>query len=481
MFRDGSFDNFGEFLDKIQESVESKVQEGGYICTKCGSSNVSEVGTEWKCLNCGHVEPATGDSLNIPARKEESKVQEQDRKDAEQTMKPGEEIPKDDAERVEMEDWSDEDKDGQPKRKDKVERPTELHQVKDEEMSQEVKYERKKDPLHLCNECFKTFRSKGSVCTFCESKNTESLSKVKEAGGDVPFYKHIFAVQYKMDGVEKEDRVEAFDDADAKKMVTKKRPSAEILSVDKIGESKIDEVTVPKVKLTTGQGTSYYADCPKCGVTNYLSEELNTGEGVCKKCYTPFQLGEEIEHEEYIKKDDPELQEEESPLVRGQLIRKARAVLKGGTDLGMSKEEAEEILKSAPEEKSGKDFKTTFKIESKFQEHDIAGPREMKIVEELEPLIDMYGVRDVALAITAYVDAPEEYYRIVNNFEPTNIPNESKLQEQDDVEALRNRRMEIEQKMLDHEKRYQDEQNRMGAEVDRINQQIKAKEEAEKK
>ena len=52
----------------------------------------------------------------------------------------------------------------------------------------------------------------------------------------------------------------------------------------------------------------------------------------------------------------------------------------------------------------------------------------------------------------------------------------SKLQE-GDAAALRIKRQEIEQKMLDAEKAYQEEQNRLGAEVDAINQQLRDKEE----
>lgn len=53
---------------------------------------------------------------------------------------------------------------------------------------------------------------------------------------------------------------------------------------------------------------------------------------------------------------------------------------------------------------------------------------------------------------------------------------ESKLQEAEDISALQARRLEIEQQMLDSEKEYKAEQNRMGSEVDALNQQINAAE-----
>jgi hypothetical protein len=239
----------------------------------------------------------------------ESKLEEDTRKEAEQTMQPQEEQSKEDAERLSMEDWSEEDKDGAPKRKDKVEYDSKLREPEEKEFSQEVKYERKTDPLYLCNECFKTFRSKGFACTFCASPKTERIvkevavtqdvadsiisfykqargkgksreeatqiaakaskgrmdpvsvrrlldkegidtatiperpeeSKIKEDGTDVGYYKFVFSVQYKLDGAAKEDRVEAFNEEDAKRMVLKKQPDAIIIGAKKIGEAKVKE------------------------------------------------------------------------------------------------------------------------------------------------------------------------------------------------------------------------------------------------
>ena len=239
----------------------------------------------------------------------ESKLEEDTRKEAEQTMQPQEEQSKEDAERLSMEDWSEEDKEGAPKRKDKVEYDSKLREPEEKEFSQEVKYERKTDPLYLCNECFKTFRSKGFACTFCASPKTERIvkevvvtqdvadsiisfykkargkgksreeatqiaakaskgrmdpvsvrrlldkegidiatipkrpeeSKIKEDGTDVGYYKFVFSVQYKLDGATKEDRVEAFNKEDAKRMVLKKQPDAIIIGAKKIGEAKVKE------------------------------------------------------------------------------------------------------------------------------------------------------------------------------------------------------------------------------------------------
>jgi DNA-directed RNA polymerase subunit RPC12/RpoP len=426
MFRDGIFESFGDFLDSVKEST-GDLNEGAYVCTECGSKRTSEVGDEWKCMDCGSVgKIPTGDSLDIPTKegkevkeqnmvrfassayeqgshlykeferdlqekgivpletsirpmnsesaaylvgsehaedfkrlsdliglgfevaeskleekdiasmtddelaahwdyldvpekqrgpqkdstraeldrvraemakrprwKNESKLEEDTRKEADQTMQPQEEQPKEDAERLSMEDWSEEGKEGEPKRKDDVEYPSELREPEEKEFDQEVKYESKKDPLHLCNSCCKTFRSKEDACTFCESTETERVvkeeaamdwkctdcgyqykqkwspankcpkckgkvevdksppeeeeksyeSKEKVPEADVGHYKSVFSVQYKLNGAEDEDRVEAFDTEDAKRMVLKKQPDADILGAKKVGESKVEEQT----------------------------------------------------------------------------------------------------------------------------------------------------------------------------------------------------------------------------------------------
>lgn len=215
----------------LKKANETKVKESAYVCTRCGSRNTAEVEGQIKCLKCGHVEDVEpGDVLGIPPREskvdekkyhvtflcddgetsesdipasnpeeaikivrkdptvrevldivlvKESKLKEQDRKEAEQTMQPQEETPKEDAERLSMEDWSDTDKDGKPKRKDKVEYPSKLREPEEKELSQEVKYERKTDPLYLCNECFKTFRANKPICK-CGSETVERIGKIKE-------------------------------------------------------------------------------------------------------------------------------------------------------------------------------------------------------------------------------------------------------------------------------------------------------------
>lgn len=51
-----------------------------------------------------------------------------------------------------------------------------------------------------------------------------------------------------------------------------------------------DEKPIVKITKTTGSGSSYSADCPKCGKTKILGSELNTMSAVCDKCYTAFNL-----------------------------------------------------------------------------------------------------------------------------------------------------------------------------------------------
>ena len=216
--------------------------KGGYVCVRCGSKHTAEVEGKIKCLKCGHIEDiAPGEKLNIPPVKSESKLEEPERKDAEQTMKPQEETPKEDAERLSMEDWSDTDKEGKPKRKDKVEYPSKLQQLED----RKVMKENRKDPLYLCNSCFKTFRSKESKCAFCESREVEKI--VNEIGSDVPFYKNIFVIKYKLDGKEQEARIEAHDKADAEKQLKKTKTNISIISTEKIKEERGEVNLLKKV------------------------------------------------------------------------------------------------------------------------------------------------------------------------------------------------------------------------------------------
>ncbi len=87
-------------------------------------------------------------------------------------------------------------------------------------------------PLWLCNECCRTFRSNESKCTECDSENTERITQ--EEKGTVHFFKKPFKVVFKDGEKEKEDKVMAFDEEDAKQFVEDKNPSAEIISVEKI-------------------------------------------------------------------------------------------------------------------------------------------------------------------------------------------------------------------------------------------------------
>ena len=170
----------------------------------------------------------------------EFKVTETNRKEATQTEMPDKESPEGDAEKSRMEDWADTDKDGKPKRKDKVEYPSKLYEPIDKELSDEITYERKKDPLYLCNECFKTFRCNKPVCE-CGSENVEQIIKIKEDTSDIHLSKHLYSVMYAIDGEAKEERVMAFDEVDAKKYIETKKRGANVSDVKLIAEDKLSE------------------------------------------------------------------------------------------------------------------------------------------------------------------------------------------------------------------------------------------------
>lgn len=62
--------------------------------------------------------------------------------------------------------------------------------------------------------------------------------------------------------------------------------------------------TTPKVKMTTGMGTVYYANCPNCGKFHMLTREQEGDKVICKKCGSWFQLGAEVDHEDDLNSGD---------------------------------------------------------------------------------------------------------------------------------------------------------------------------------
>ena len=60
--------------------------------------------------------------------------------------------------------------------------------------------------------------------------------------------------------------------------------------MDITSESPTARISTVKITKTTGGGSSYSVDCPKCGKTKILSSELNTMTPVCNKCHTSFKL-----------------------------------------------------------------------------------------------------------------------------------------------------------------------------------------------
>jgi len=341
----------------------------------------------------------------------ESKFLEQKRKEVEQTEMPKMETPKDDAERLSMEDWSDTDKEGNPKRRDNVEYPSKLYEPEEEEMKDNIRYENRKHPLYLCDECFKTFRNLKAVCIFCESKNVEKIVKKVKEKEEVPFLKDVYSVEYIQDSEKHETRVMAFDEFNAEELVKKDHPNVEVLSVKKISEVKVKE--------------------------DYVEKHPGTFEVV-------FNDG----HKETLDADS-----------KVDAKQKARKAYPKST---ISHVIAKEVAKEMPQEKG---YEVTF-----YDGHK-------EVIKDAESKVDA-----IKKAKEIYKDSPgvqnvEVLEREVN--EQEGVFEKPKLNEQD-VEALRKRKLEIEQKMLNAEKQYREEQNRMGAEVDRLNQQIRAKEEQSK-
>jgi len=90
---------------------------------------------------------------------------------------------------------------------------------------------KKQEPLRLCNECFKTFRSTGSCCEFCASPDTESL--VEGYGDLVGSAKEVFQVTWDdaKTGKEESTRVMAFDKDDAKREM-ERNPNKKVTKVE---------------------------------------------------------------------------------------------------------------------------------------------------------------------------------------------------------------------------------------------------------
>ena len=45
-----------------------------------------------------------------------------------------------------------------------------------------------------------------------------------------------------------------------------------------------------KVEKISAAGSSYCVRCPECNKLIILGTELNTGQGICNKCYTRFNV-----------------------------------------------------------------------------------------------------------------------------------------------------------------------------------------------
>lgn len=59
-------------------------------------------------------------------------------------------------------------------------------------------------------------------------------------------------------------------------------------------EAKAMKVPTAKIDKIAHAGTSYSADCPRCGKFKVLSTELKTLRAFCDGCHKPFALVEEV-------------------------------------------------------------------------------------------------------------------------------------------------------------------------------------------
>jgi hypothetical protein len=269
-----------ELMDYINWYERSMGQDGSPSNVDQAQANIDRAKAELK-------------SKGFESKVEEADKTKVDRVDAEQTMKPQEEdtevmVPD------HMEDYSAE---GEHEKGSKsVGTENELTELPDEKLDHEVTYE-SSEPLHLCNACFKTFRSIESKCTECESDNVERLVEeqkpsfdeescqtikfyqkarkenksreeavqfaakgmdippakvrnilmtqgvdqseipVEEEKGTVDLLKNTYHVKFTKDGKEQETRYMGFDEGDVCREM-EKSPSVKVSSVVKVKESR---------------------------------------------------------------------------------------------------------------------------------------------------------------------------------------------------------------------------------------------------
>jgi predicted Fe-Mo cluster-binding NifX family protein len=192
MWKPSEQDNIFDILKKINETT---IKSTDYVkfdtiedlekwarmgdCWKDVAEFFEEVGTNWDEIK-GKEFQIVNNRLFV----KESKTNEAEKTSppVPQTMKAQEE-PVINAEDHSMEDISKDDKEKKDKEKEKAAKEVgtkNMQKIEDKDIEQKQPKKESRQQLHLCNKCFKTFRSNESICTFCKSNEVEKIVVEKE-------------------------------------------------------------------------------------------------------------------------------------------------------------------------------------------------------------------------------------------------------------------------------------------------------------
>jgi len=389
----------------------------------------------------------------------------------------------------------------------------------------------KNESLYLCNNCFKTFRNTEASCTECASNIVEMIVEAKrhdrmEGGmGDKKVASDFNPQQIKY-GVEIE--MEHTDDPDTAREIAIDHLTEDpeyYTKLRKMEAGKCDEADMFKPQHTKGEEAAYNRamdakhDEESTAIDlykKYRSQGMSREESIHQAVKS---LKRRINHEELrniILKHGIQEAVKNSKIKEAHLKKKDFVKLvRGAHNYGVptyTNGYVEKILgggrvivsfETSPGEKkevpvNDDDVRVVTASESKLQEEypeDVVAKGVLRragftkddfyinVGGEIKPYDEDDGPKMVA-ALNADSTIKKNFPGGAWYDEKDNVvllfvkTNESKLQE-NDTAALQAKKQEIEQKMLDAEKAYQEEQNRMGAEVDAINQQLRDKEEAD--
>jgi hypothetical protein len=141
----------------------------------------------------------------------------------------------------------------------KKDREDVVKEVPDKDLEIKPQERKATESLYLCNGCFKTFESKTSKCTLCESEDVELISEERV---EPSLLKNVYRVKYELNGEKKETSVVDFDEDEARKHVERLYQGAKVLSMEKMKEGCSKSKHGKKIKE---EELTSEVECSKCG------------------------------------------------------------------------------------------------------------------------------------------------------------------------------------------------------------------------